>query len=327
MRIGVIGPTGPDRFADNITDALRRGSHDVIQLGPARPSAHNKVVVRASTLVRQALPRFDALAQSQIARKALESDCEIVINVDSRLMPDAVIRLKRAGVRVAFWFPDAVIFLGRQFMILAPYDAVFFKEPHIVDRLRANLDLPVHYLPQGCNPRWHRPLVPPGSEPHIVIAGNMYPSRVRLLERLIAEGIPLKLYGPGFPRWIGSSPAIAAHTGRYLAREDKARSFRAAAAVLNTMHPAEVSGVNVRLFEAAASGAAVLTEYRPTVPDLFKPNEEVLAFHDFDELLEQARRLLSQQGLTARLGNAAAARAHADHSYDRRVVELLEKVC
>ena len=148
-------------------------------------------------------------------------------------------------------------------MLLAPYDALFFKEPHLVERLRANLGLPVYYLPQGCNPRWHRPFVPAGTEPHLVIAGNMYPSRVRLIDRLIAKGIPLKLYGSGFPRWLGETQAREAHTGRCVFREDKARAFRSAAGVLNTMHPAEVAGVNSRLFEAAGCGAAVLTEFRP----------------------------------------------------------------
>ena len=86
-----------------------------------------------------------------------------MINIDARLMPSAVTQLKRSGVRSAFWYPDAVENLGRQLMLLAPYDAMFFKEPHLVERLQANLDLPVYYLPQGCNPRWHRPIVPAGT--------------------------------------------------------------------------------------------------------------------------------------------------------------------
>ena len=92
-----------------------------------------------------------------------------------------------------------------------------------------------------------------------MFAGNMYPSRVRLVERLIAKGIPLRLYGGGFPRWVGETSARVAHPGRYVAREEKARIFRSAADVLNTMHSAEVSGVNARLLEAAGCGAAVLT--------------------------------------------------------------------
>jgi spore maturation protein CgeB len=265
-------------------------------------------------------------AQRRIVRSALEAECELVINIDLNLTPSVVTQLRSAGARVAFWFPDAVVNMGRQLMLLGPYDALFFKEPHLVNRLCANLDLPVYYLPEGCSPQWHRPLVPAGTEPHLVVAGNMYPSRVRLLERLMAKGIPLKLYGSKFPRWLGETRLREAHTGRTIYREDKARVFRSAAGVLNTMHPAEVSGVNARLFEATGCGAAVLTEFRSSVPELFAVGTEVLAYHDFDELVNQAGRLLSEVGLTAQLGDAASRRAHRDHSYDARITIILEKL-
>ena len=325
-RIGVIGPVGLDRFAENVADALQRLGHVVTKLGPARAQGHGRLADRAAGLARQAVPRLDERAQNRIVRAALEADCEIVINVDSYLMPSVVARLRSGGAPVAFWFPDHVANLGRQLMLLAPYDAIFFKEPVLTDRLRAMLDLPVYYLPEACNPRWHRPVAPAGTEPCLVIAGSMYPSRVRLLDRLIAKGIPLRLYGSGFPRWIGQTACRAAHTGGFLAREEKARVFRSAAGVLNTMSLAEMNGVNARLFEAAGCGAAVLTDFRPTVPELFEAGKEVLVFHDFDELVEQATRLLSERGLTARLGDAATQRAHRDHTYDLRITAILEKL-
>jgi len=316
----------PDYFADNVGDALHRMGHVVAQLGPARSRPHGRLSASLAEFTKQSLPRLDERTQQHIVRAALEAGCETVISLDSRLMPGPVTQLKRAGVRVAFWFPDALSNLGRQLMLLAPYDALFFKEPHLVERLRVSLDLPVYYLPQSCNPRWHRPLVPAGTEPYLVIAGNMYPSRVKLLERLIAKGIPLKLFGGGFPRWLGETPVGDAHTGRYLAREEKARVFRSAAGVLNTLHPAEVIGVNSRLFEAAGCGAAVLTEFRPSLPELFAVGQEVLAFKDFDNLVDQATRLLNEPGLTTWLGDAATRRAHADHTYDLRVAVILEKL-
>ena len=325
-RIGVIGPVGPDYFAENVGDALQRLGHVVTQLGPARPRIRSRLVGRATALTRQALPQMDERAQDRIVRAALSADCEIVVNVDSSLVPSVVTRLRSSGARVAFWFPDHVANLGRQLMLLAPYDVIFFKEPWLTDRLRATLGLPVYYLPEACNPRWHRPVTSAGTEPCLVIAGNMYPSRVRLLDRLIAKGIPLRLYGGGFPRWIGETASRAAHTGRYITREEKARIFRSAAGVLNTMQLGEINGVNARLFEAAGCGAAVLTEFRPTVPELFEVGKEVLTYHDFDDILEQATRLLSERGLSERLGDAAAQRAHRDHTYDLRVTAILEKL-
>jgi spore maturation protein CgeB len=327
MRIGVVGHPEPDMFGANVIEAVRDAGHVAVPLGPARPGRAVAVVTRRlahSSL--QALPRLDKRLQRRIVRAAADASCELVISVDAQLMPEAVAALRRNGARVAFWFPDALINLGRAQMLMAPYDALFFKEPHLVDRLRAMLDLPVYYLPEGCNPRYHRPAAPAGTEPYLVIAGNIYPSRIRLLERLTAKGIPVRVYGGAIPRWIGDSPVRDIHTGRLIFGQEKARVFRSAAGVLNNLHPGEIDGVNARLFEAAGSGAAVLTEFRPTLPDLFRPGEEVLAFRDFGELVEQASRLLNEPGLTARLGDAAARRAHRDHTIAQRVATIIEKI-
>jgi len=241
-------------------------------------------------------------------------------------MPDIVRRLRRNGIKVAMWFPDSLLNMGRQLMLMSPYDAVFLKDPYLVKRLGAVLDLPLFYLPEACNPRWHRPLGTPGTEPYLVIAGNMYPSRILLLERLLGHGIPLRLYGGGFPRWVGKTPLREVHAGRCVFGAEKARVYRSAVGVLNTLHPAEIEGVNARLFEAAGCGAAVLTEFRPVLPDLFAVGDEVLAFRDFDELLAHATRLLNEPALSAKIGDAAAARAYESHRYEKRLAVILEKL-
>jgi spore maturation protein CgeB len=329
MRIGIIGPTIRQSFEDsfpaNIIDALLAMGHAPVALGSTYAVGRRYSTV-AAMAIRNALPALDERAQRHIARAAFDAECEIVINVEMGLMPSVVRQLRRNGIKVAMWFPDALVNMGRQLMLLAPYDAVFFKEPHVVDRLRAVLDLPLFYLPQACNPRWHRPLVAQGTEPYLVIAGNMYPSRLLLLERLLASGVPLRLYGAGFTRWVGRTPLRDVHAGRPIVGEEKARVFRSAAAVLNTMHPGEIYGVNVRLFEAAGCGAAVLTEFRTTLPDLFSVGDEVLAFHDFDELIDQAKRLLHEDGLSAKVGDAAALRAHQSHTFEKRLPVILEKL-
>jgi spore maturation protein CgeB len=325
MRIGIVGPTWPDSFADNIIDALRAMGHQPVSVGSTYWFG-NPYVSGAVAMTRNALPALDERAQRRIVRAAHDAGCELVIVLEQRLMPDIVLQLQRNGAKVALWFPDPVHNMGRQLMLLSPYDAIFLKDPYLVKRLAAVLDLPLFYLPEACNPRWHRPLTTPGTEPHLVIAGNMYPSRIRLLERVLANGIPLRLYGGRFPRWVGETPLRDVHTGRCVFGEEKAHVYRSAVAVLNTLHPAEIQGVNARLFEAAGCGAAVLTEFRPALPELFSIGDEVLAFRDFDELIAQATRLLSEDGLSAKIGDAAATRAHESHTYEKRLTVVLEKL-
>ena len=326
MRVGVIGQLGPERFAQHIIDALQRTGHEAIGFGPARARYPSRLATRAAGLAWQAAPHLDERAQQRIARAALEAHCEVVINIDSYLMAGVVARLRRAGIPAAFWFPDHVANLARQLMLLAPYDALFFKEPQLVERLRAVIDLPVYYLPEACNPKWHRPIGPAGTEPFLAVAGSMYPYRVRLVERLISKGIPVRLYGAQLPRWIGETTARAVYSGRTVFGDEKARVYRSAAGVLSSMHPAEISGANGRLFQATGCGGAVLSEFRPAVAELFDVGQEVLVYRDFDELVDQATRLLTEPGLTARIGDAAAQRAHRDHTFDLRVAEILAKV-
>jgi len=325
MRIGIVGPPWPDGFAHNIRDTLQTMGHQAVSLGSSY-SLGNPYTSAVSSLVRNALPALDRRLQRNIVQAGLGAECELVIVTEQRLAPDTVRQLRHGGAKVVLWFPDSLANLGRHLMLVAPYDAVFLKEPHVVKRLAGLLGMPLFYLPEACNPRWHRPLTTPGTEPYLVLAGNMYPSRIRLLERLLAQGIPLKLYGPRFPRWIGDTPLRGVHAGRCVFAEEKAQVFRSATAVLNTLHVSEIEGVNARLFEATGCGAAVLTEFRPVLPDLFAIGEEVLAFRDFDGLVAQAQRLLTEDGLSAKLGDAAAARAHESHTYEKRLTVMLEKL-
>jgi O-antigen/teichoic acid export membrane protein len=327
MRVGVIGLTWPDSFTVNIMDALTVMGHDPVALGSSLPTVGGSRTLRLGSAITNAVPTLDERFQRRLVRAAAESECEVVINLEHRIMPAVVAGMRGNGARVGIWYPDCLVNMGRQLMLLAPYDAIFVKDPYLVNRLRAVLDLPVFYLPEACNPRWHRPLLTaPGTDPYLVLAGSMYPSRIRLLERMMAAGIPLRLYGGAFPRWVGRTPLHEVHAGRCVFGAEKARVFRSAAGVLNNLHPGEIDSVNARLFEAAGCGAAVLTEFRSTLPDLFALDDEVLAFRDFDELIAQATRLLNEPGLSAKIGDAATARAHASHSYEKRLEVLLEKL-
>jgi len=326
LRVGVIGPVFPDSMADNILHALPALGVEGVSLGPSGPQLGGRIGHHTVHALRRLSADGERMAQRALTRRARNARCDLVLSVDQSLLPETVQALRGRSTRTALWFPDAISNIGRQAMIASEYDGLFLKDPLFVVRLNSVYGLPAHYLPEACTPAWHRPTGTSAADPHIAVVGNLYPTRTVLLRRLLDAGVPLRLYGGGFPRLSEPGPLVALHTGTAVFREDKARVFREARGVLNNLHPAEMSSVNCRLFEAAGSGGAVLCERRPTLADLFVEGEEVLAFDTFQELLGHCQALMADPSLTTQIGNAASVRAHRDHTYQIRLAEILERL-
>jgi spore maturation protein CgeB len=300
--------------------------HQGIHLGTAGSFSHSWLAHQSARVLFR-VPAYVRQRQQAIVKAAERCRPELVINLEGQLLPETVADVKRSAGKIVLWFPDAVVNLGRMLMFLAPYDALFFKEPHLVERCQAMLGIDVHYLPEACNTRWHRPPASEGPrDRHIVVAGNIYGYRAVLLERLIDDGIPVSIYGGPIASFIGHPRVRRLHTGEFISRERKAEVFHRAAAVLNSMHPGEFKGMNCRLFEATASGALVVTEHRAELPQFFDTEKEVVAYSTYQELVEQLKWALTEPAEGGNLRLAASVRAHGEHTYELRLTELLARV-
>lgn len=324
MRVVVIGPTGPDTFADNVISSLRALGHEAHPAGPARRTPSSRRLSNLTNIASDRLGRLDEASQMHVVKTVQLMRPDLVLTIDGRLRPATVGQLQRHASHVALWFPDAVSNMGRHEMFLAPYSRIFLKNPALATQLASVHGLPVSYLPEAANPAWHRPVGDYGTEQHVVVVGNVHPTRAVLLHRLAQAGIPLKIYGSPISDWIGFPELRTFHAGREVMREEKSAVFRGARAVLNNLHPAEWSGSNCRLFEATAAGGAVVTEWRDAMSGLYERDREVLGFTSFEELLRHCQVLLADPEPGLRLGDAAASRALADHTYQARLTTMLE---
>lgn len=324
VNVGVVGPQKVDDFAENICHSLAAMGVNYTPLGPAVPTVRGRLSAHGLDLVRQASSAVTDRLQRDLIRSAGEVGCDIVISVDSRLSQRSVRALQQQGAKVGLWFPDHVISMGKLDALSAGYDRLYFKDQLLVSRMTAVYGFPARFMPEACNPAWHTPTGSAGSRAAVAVVGNLYPSRLQLLDRLIDAGIPLDLYGGVPPRGVSGFKSAGVSVRPFVGRHDKARVFHEARVVLNNLHPGEMSSLNCRLFEATGSGGVVVCEDRDSLGDLFERDREVLAFRTFDQLVGHIRSALDQPETYADLREAASKRAHRDHSYEVRLTRILE---
>ena len=324
MRVMVVGPLGPDDFADNVQETLSRMGHEVHAVGAARPKLPLRRVDTFINLVSEHTSAVDRYRQTVLAHAVERIRPDILLTTDRRLHRSVVDAAREHGARTALWFPDHVATMQRHEMFLNGYDRIYLKNPVLVENLRSIYGLPVRYLPEACNSGWHRSGSEYGLDQSIVMAGNIHPTRAQLIKRLLAAGFPVQIYGAPISSWVQTPDLLAAHTGRYLARGGKAEVFRRARVVLNNLHPAEYGGANCRLFEACGSGALALTEVRPGLRELFDLGQELDTFTSFDELKEKLGWYLADPEGGRNMADRAAKRAHCEHTYEHRLTEILE---
>ena len=77
---------------------------------------------------------------------------------------------------------------------------------------------------------------------------------------------------------------------------------------------------SVRLFEAAACGVPVISDWWPGLPTIFEPGREILIAHDGDEVLRIVRDMPEAE--RTRIAGAARARVLARHTAEHRAAEL-----
>ena len=265
---------------------------------------------------------------ARLLKRAREFGPDLVLATTGEVPPQVIAALKGEGAATAAWFTDSVANLGRHYLLAAPYDCLFFKEPYMVSLFRDKLEKNTYYLPEACNPRWHRPVELGEAERayfgcDLSLAGNMYYYRALMLEHLLDYRV--KIWGLSYPRWL-DSPTRAVFMRQYVAREEKAKAFRAAAINVNSYHPTEITGVNCRTFEVAGCGGFQIAELRPELANLFEIDREIVTFHTLRELKEKVAYYLVHEEERQEIALRSQRRAHRDHTYELRLRSLLKAV-
>lgn len=247
--------------------------------------------------------------------------------------------VKRPGAAAVFWDVDAPATLDRisadrqdPFRALIPaYDMVltYGGGPPVVagyERFGARSCVPIY---NGLDPATHHP-VPPEARfcCDLGLLANRLPDRERRVEEFfldVAADLPDRRFILGGNGWAGKPmPPNVAEIGHVYTRDHNA--FNASArTVLNVSRDSMAAygySPATRVFEAAGAGACVITDAWEGIGLFFEPGHEILVAPNGPAVAEHLARLTPAGSRW--IGEAARARALAEHTYERRV-DVLER--
>jgi spore maturation protein CgeB len=323
IKVLLVGPQFPDSFARNISVTLESMDCEVIGAEGTRLRHDGKRLANLFwTYIPKAFPALERATFNEIVRTAETTQPDLVLITYGIMPPEVVGDLRKASTaKIVCWFTDSIINLHRQYLMAGAYDAVFLKEPFLVRVFREKLDVNAYYLPECCNPMWHRPsVVSNGREGRygceLAAQGGLHYYRAKMLDGL--TNYDVKVWGRNSPPWLRSS-ARSKYTGHYVAEEEKARAFGAAKIFVNTIHYSEIEGVNCTLFEAAGCGAFQIADWKPSLPELFEPEREIVTFRTRQELKDKVDYYLAHPEERHEIAHRAYVRAHREHTYEIRL--------
>jgi glycosyltransferase involved in cell wall biosynthesis len=105
--------------------------------------------------------------------------------------------------------------------------------------------------------------------------------------------------------------------------EEAAEIYRKSRVVFNT---AAVDDINMRCFEATATGAFCLAEWVPTLKECFSDGVHLATYRTIDEAVDKIGYYLSHPNDRARIAREGMLYTLGNHTYQHRIKELMEVV-
>lgn len=209
---------------------------------------------------------------------------------------------------------------------LAAYDHVFVASAPYADKLRPRLGDRVSPLLQASDPDLFRPLAAAerASGPaagSILFVGNSRGQRRAMVERVEAAGHAVRVHGRD---WDGLLPA-GRTAGAPIPNDALSAHYASATIVINDHWPdmAAEGFLSNRLFDAAAAGAAILSDPAVGLEDVFG---DLVATAATPEAADAAIRRLKTDRRRAAKAKALRALVVEHHSFDHRAAAILARI-
>src|SRR5690242_15092860 len=225
--VAVPGNLHTVRMNRFVPDALAALGHDV-QVVDYSPTFVEKL--RRKLLRQEAADVVEARLLASVEEHRPDFFLALYgVNVSKRVL--AELRARRTPT--ANWWLNDPFQWQRALKFLGDYDFAFTNAKYSVDAYVAAGLKHVRFLPSACDASLHHPLEGVAQRSLLSFAGDWSPLRERLAERLVSEGVDLRVYGPWRRKLRPASPLRPRLEHGFFTPERMVEIFASCRATLN----------------------------------------------------------------------------------------------
>jgi spore maturation protein CgeB len=285
---------------------------------------------------RRAMMRanYCEMLSSVILESIAEKPIDILICMaQAPITMKALAELRRRGVITVLWFVEDYLRFTYWKQMASSYDFIFtIQKGECISAIKQAGAGEVHYIPTACDPFFHRPMELSEEEKkkwgsHLSFVGAGYHNRQQMFASLANQDF--RIWGSEWPT-CRPFDRMVQEQARRIAPEEYIKIFNATDINLNLHSSSERDGVepngdfiNPRTFELASCGAFQLVDERTLLPELFEVGTEVVTFSSLSDLRDKIEHYSAHPEERAAIAQRARERVLRDHTYDKRVEQML----
>jgi spore maturation protein CgeB len=189
----------------------------------------------------------------------------------------------------------------------------------------------VEYLPFAANPDIFKPIELNGEQREkfgcaVSFAGNSGAAEDNYRRSCVAalDGLDVRVYGD--PGWADIQTKTIRYHGSLDNRTELPLLYNASAVNLNLTASQLRTALPIRVFDVAAAGALLISDYRVDLIDMFEDGREIICCRDMDQLRETVETWLAEPEKRAQIGRAARARIRQQHTFTHRIRKILDSI-
>lgn len=262
---------------------------------------------------------FDRLVGNQFNAVMQSFRPDLVLIVDCFYVPPEIFEIlnsQKKSTVVAWWIGDLSDF--QNLARLECVDKFYFTDTYFVKKAAEVGINNTSYLPLACNSRVYSLKNQASRDSRMVFVGAYAQNRETLLRQVSR---PMIIVGNRWDQMAGSVHEIHA---KRISLQKVDEIYNRHSCVLNIKNSDNVvNGLNMRTFDAAASGCIVLNDDVGDLEYCFDIGKELLVYRDVDELNDTVERIIRDDSQCRTIAEAGRRRVVAEHLYQHRIATIL----